>query len=160
MSSIMMCQEVQKRKYVRVAARKYETNADGNKMCLHCDYSTKKQSTMSMHMSNNHAALEGREENPHKCEKCGEGFSATTKLQHHMKNHHNIKFLACPSAGCDYQTAKNTVSLYGHYVRHHMASEMMGCIEKGECYGCGAVKKTGILYHLAICNENSPFCKK
>lgn len=156
----MMCQEVKiKRSYNRVAVLKYDMNANGERMCKHCDYTTKKQSTMSMHMSNNHAAAEGREVNPHKCEKCGDGFSAATKLQHHMKNHHTIKFMECPFVGCDYQTAKNKPSLYGHYVRHHMVPEMM-CSEKGECNGCGAVKKTGMLYHLAICSENSPFCKK
>ena len=160
-NELVICQDAKPKKNLRTCLKKnkYEQNADGNLMCTHCEYATKKQSTMSMHMSNSHAFEEGREVNPHKCSHCGEGFSAKTRLQHHINNHHEIKYLKCPGENCGYATAKNTPTLYSHYVKTHMpVNDMFSGV--GTCNGCGVVKKTGIMYHLAVCNENSPFCKK
>jgi hypothetical protein len=162
--SLAICQEIQPKKTANVRVRTcvkkntYAKNADGDLLCKHCSYTTKKQSTMSMHMSNTHAADEGREVNPHKCSDCGEGFSAKTRLQHHIKNHHDITYLKCPHADCGYNKAKNTATLYPHYVKSHMPFDTMYSGE-GTCNACGVFKKTGIMYHLAVCSDNSPFYK-
>jgi hypothetical protein len=145
-----------KRKYI---SHKYERDADGLIQCPYCDCKKKNLSTISMHVSVNHASEMGRESNPFKCEHpgCNKRFPIKTRLQHHVNNHHVIENLDCPFPGCKYSDAKNKQTLYTHYVRKHMNYETM--CNGNVCNTCNSTKPTGIIYHLATCNANSPFCK-
>lgn len=145
-----------KRKYI---SHKYERDADGLIQCPYCDCKKKNLSTISMHVSVNHASEMGRESNPFKCEHpgCNKRFPIKTRLQHHVNNHHVIENLDCPFPGCKYSDAKNKQTLYTHYVRKHMNYETM--CNGNVCNTCNSTKPTGIIYHLATCNSNSPFCK-
>jgi hypothetical protein len=145
-----------KRKYI---SHKYERDADGLIQCPYCDCKKKNLSTISMHVSVNHASEMGRESNPFKCEHpgCNKSFPIKTRLQHHINNHHVIENLVCPFPDCKYSDAKNKQTLYTHYVRKHMNYETM--CNDNVCNTCGSTKPTGIIYHLATCNPNSPFCK-
>jgi hypothetical protein len=108
-----------------------------------------------MHIAATHAS-----EHKYVCEapNCGKRFPILTRLQHHIKNHHDIEYLQCPFPNCEYADAKNKQTLYTHYVRRHMAYENM-CSQKGRCYGCDKEKNASIYYHLATCNKSSPFYK-
>jgi hypothetical protein len=145
-----------KRKYI---SHKYERDADGLIKCPYCDCKKKNLSTISMHVSVNHASEMGRETNPFKCEHpgCNKSFPIKTRLQHHINNHHVIENLDCPFPDCKYSDAKNKQTLYTHYVRKHMNYETM--CNGNVCNTCNSTKPTGIIYHLATCNSNSPFCK-
>jgi hypothetical protein len=135
---------------------KYAMDDDHNFMCPHCsEFKTKKMNTLSMHIAAKHG-----DENKHVCEYdgCGKRFPILTRLQHHITNHHNVKYLQCPFPNCEYANAKKTGTLYTHYVRQHMDYESM-CTNKSQCNGCGEEKNDSIYYHLATCHKSSPFYK-
>ena len=140
-------------------SHKYEKDEFGLLKCPYCDCKKKNMSTISMHVAANHASEMGKEANPHKCEypDCGRSFPIKTRLQHHINNHHKNDSLACPFPGCEYADSKNKATLYTHYVRKHMNSDNMcrGTV----CNTCNSDKNTGIIYHLATCHPDSPFCK-
>jgi hypothetical protein len=144
------------KKYI---SHKYEKDEAGLLKCPYCDCKKKKLSTISMHVAANHASEMGKDVNPHKCEypDCGKTFPIRTRLQHHINNHHKIDSLHCPFPDCGYSDSKNKATLYTHYVRKHMNYDTMcqGTI----CNTCGSDKNTGIIYHLATCHQESPFCK-
>jgi hypothetical protein len=158
---IMLCQEVvkevEKKKYI---SHKYQTDNNGLLMCPYCDCKKKNLSTLSMHVSVNHASEMGKEVNPHRCEYdgCSASFPIKTRLHHHIKNHHEIENLCCPFPNCKYIDSKNKATLYTHYVRKHMNYDTM--CKNNTCNTCGLTKNTGIIYHLATCNPDSPFCKQ
>ena len=161
---IMLCQEivkevkeVEKKKYI---SHKYQTDNNGLLMCPYCDCKKKNLSTLSMHVSVNHASEMGKEVNPHRCEYdgCNASFPIKTRLHHHIKNHHEIETLCCPFPNCKYIDSKNKATLYTHYVRKHMNYDKM--CKNNTCNTCGLTKNTGIIYHLATCDTNSPFCKQ
>jgi hypothetical protein len=155
---LLLCKETneKKRKYI---SHKYERDADGLIQCYYCDCKKKNLSTMSMHVSINHASEMGREANSVKCQHpgCNKSFPNNNRLQQHIKNHHVIENLDCPFTDCKYSDAKNKQTLYTHYVRKHMNYEAM--CNGNVCNTCSSTKPTGIIYHLATCNHNSPFCK-
>ena len=140
-------------------SHKYEKDENGFLMCPYCDCKKKNLSTISMHVSVNHASEMGKDLNPHKCEypNCGRSFPIKTRLVHHIKNHHQIDSLSCPFPNCEYTESKNKATLYTHYVRKHMDYDKLcsGTV----CHTCNTDKNTGIIYHLATCNPMSPFCK-
>lgn len=146
----------QPKKYI---SHKYEKDEAGLLKCPYCDCKKKNLSTISMHVSANHASEMGKDVNPHKCEypDCGKTFPIRTRLQHHINNHHKIDNLCCPFPECGYTDSKNKATLYTHYVRKHMNYDTMcrGTV----CNTCGSDKNTGIIYHLATCHQASPFCK-
>jgi len=145
-----------KNKYI---SHTYEKDECGFLKCPYCDCKKKNLSTISMHVSVNHASEMGKEVNAHKCDypNCGKSFPIKTRLLHHIKNHHQIENLCCPFPNCEYIDSKNKATLYTHYVRKHMNYETM-C--KGTiCNTCNEDKNTGIIYHLATCHPCSPFCK-
>lgn len=145
-----------KRKYI---SHKYERDQDGLIQCPYCDCKKRNLSTISMHVTTNHASEMGREPNRYKCEHsgCGKSFPVKTRLQHHINNHHKIENLDCPFPGCNYSDAKNKQTLYTHYVRKHMDYETM--CNGNVCNTCNSTKPTGIIYHLATCHPSSPYCK-
>jgi hypothetical protein len=146
----------QPKKYI---SHKYDKDEAGLLKCPYCDCKKKNLSTISMHVSANHASEMGKDVNPHKCEypDCGKTFPIRTRLQHHINNHHKIDNLCCPFPECGYTDSKNKATLYTHYVRKHMNYDTMcrGTV----CNTCGSDKNTGIIYHLATCHQESPFCK-
>ncbi len=145
-----------KKKYI---SHKYEKDENGLLKCPYCDCKKKNLSTISMHVSVNHASEMGKELNPHKCEypNCDKSFPIKTRLVHHIKNHHEVESLCCPFPDCEYTESKNKATLYTHYVRKHMNYETLcsGTV----CNTCDTDKNTGIIYHLATCHPSSPFCK-
>ena len=162
-SPLLLCKEVslkenkeEKKKYI---SHKYERAQDGMLKCPYCDCKKKNLSTISMHVAVNHASEMGKDVNPHRCEypNCSRSFPIKTRLQHHIKTHHEIDSLCCPFPKCEYTDSKIKQTLYTHYVRKHMNYEKM--CTGNTCNTCGSVKPTGIIYHLATCNRNSPFCK-
>ena len=146
----------QPKKYI---SHKYEKDEAGLLKCPYCDCKKKNLSTISMHVAANHASEMGKDVNPHKCEypDCGKTFPIRTRLQHHINNHHKIDSFRCPFPECGYTDSKNKATLYTHYVRKHMNYDTMcrGTV----CNTCGSDKNTGIIYHLATCHQESPFCK-
>ncbi len=155
-SELEVEQEKTKRKYI---SHKYERDQDGLIQCPYCDCKKRNLSTISMHVTTNHASEMGREPNPFKCDHpgCNKSFPVKTRLQHHINNHHKIENLDCPFDGCNYSDAKNKQTLYTHYVRKHMNYETM--CNGNVCNTCNAIKPTGIIYHLATCHPSSPYCK-
>lgn len=151
--------EVLKEKPKKYISHKYEKDEAGLLKCPYCDCKKKNLSTISMHVAANHASEMGKDVNPHKCEypDCGKTFPIRTRLQHHINNHHKIDSLCCPFPDCGYTDSKNKATLYTHYVRKHMNYDTMcrGTV----CNTCGSDKNTGIIYHLATCHQESPFCK-
>lgn len=145
-----------KRKYI---SHKYERDEDGLIQCPYCDCKKRNLSTVSMHVSTFHASEIGRESNPYKCQHpgCNKSFPIKTRLQHHINNHHKIETMDCPFPGCKYSDAKNKQTLYTHYVRKHMDYETM--CNGNVCNTCNSTKPTGIIYHLATCHPDSPYCK-
>jgi uncharacterized Zn-finger protein len=148
--------EEKRKKYI---SHKYEKDESGLLKCPYCDCKKKNLSTISMHVAANHASEMGKEVNPHKCEypDCGKSFPIKTRLQHHINNHHKKDNLCCPFPNCGYTDSKNKATLYTHYVRKHMNTDRMcsGTV----CNTCNSDKNTGIIYHLATCHPDSPFCK-
>ena len=157
---VPLCKEVlSEEKGKKYISHKYEKDESGLLKCPYCDCKKKNLSTISMHVAANHASEMGKEVNPHKCEypDCGKSFPIKTRLQHHINNHHKKDSLCCPFPDCGYSDSKNKGALYTHYVRKHMNSDRM-C--KGTvCNTCSSDKNTGIIYHLATCHPESPFCK-
>ena len=147
-----------------VAVRhKYQKDATGNYICPYgCGATKKNLNTMSEHVRATHSSEYGRDAKLHKCIDCGDGFSTKTKLQHHVSNHHAINYVKCPYPECAYDKAKNASTIVQHYARHHMDHRTMYTMSDNMCIcnGCGtSSSKVGILYHLGICNNLSPFCK-
>jgi len=155
-SELEVEQKETKRKYI---SHKYERDQDGLIQCPYCDCKKRNLSTISMHVTTNHASEMGRESNPFKCEHpgCNKSFPVKTRLQHHINNHHKVENLDCPFDGCNYSDAKNKQTLYTHYVRKHMNYETM--CNGNVCNTCNSTKPTGIIYHLATCHPSSPYCK-
>jgi len=179
-NDIVLCEEIEKPKKTEKTEkpkRKYKTKnreeepkekkgwkgiinehdiIDGLRMCPYCDYTTKKCSTMSMHISRIHAEESERELSPHKCQYCNKGFQATTNLQHHIKNHHEINYHSCPIDGCSYSSAKNTTTLANHISAKHLRF----CYEDDLCLSCNKNIGSSIKYHVAHCSKLSPMYKK
>ena len=155
---IEKCEDV-KEKPKKYISHKYEKDEAGLLKCPYCDCKKKNLSTISMHVAANHASEMGKDVNPHKCEypDCGKTFPIRTRLQHHINNHHKIDSFRCPFPECGYTDSKNKATLYTHYVRKHMNYDTMcrGTV----CNTCGSDKNTSIIYHLATCHHESPFCK-
>jgi len=113
-----------KKKYI---SHKYEKDENGLLKCPYCDCKKKNLSTISMHVSVNHASEMGKEVNPHKCEypNCGKSFPIKTRLVHHIKNHHQVDSLCCPFPNCEYTDSKNKATLYTNYVKKHINYEKL-----------------------------------
>jgi hypothetical protein len=147
--------------FCRPVKHRYEKDDDGNYMCPYCDAKKKKVNTLSEHVRANHSTAYGRNEETHTCTECDKGFPTKTRLEHHTKTFHAISYEKCPHPECNYNTAKNASTLIQHYVKHHMDYKSMFkqsdnvCV----CNDCGASSKTGIMYHLGVCNKSSPFYK-
>lgn len=139
----------------------YEKDNEGNYMCPYCDAKKKKVNTLSEHVRANHSTEYGRNKEMFYCDDCGKGFPTKTRHDHHVKTFHAINYEKCPHLDCNYNTAKNASSLIQHFVKHHMPYKQMYKTQDGMCIcnDCGSSSKTGILYHLGICNKSSPFCK-
>lgn len=156
-AEVLTNMDEKKKKYI---SHKYEKDENGLLKCPYCDCKKKNLSTISMHVSVNHASEMGKELNPHKCDypNCGKTFPIKTRLVHHINNHHKTESLCCPFPNCEYTESKNKATLYTHYVRKHMNYEKLcsGTV----CKNCNEDKNTGIIYHLATCYPSSPFCKK
>uniref|UniRef100_A0A6C0I8N8 C2H2-type domain-containing protein n=1 Tax=viral metagenome TaxID=1070528 RepID=A0A6C0I8N8_9ZZZZ len=156
---LQLCKEKEDEKKKKYISHTYEKDEHGLLKCPYCDCKKKNLSTISMHVTANHASEMGKEVNPHKCDypDCGKSFPIKTRLFHHIKNHHQVESLCCPFPNCEYMDSKNKATLYTHYVRKHMNYETMcsGTV----CNTCNSDKNTGIIYHLATCHPASPFCK-
>lgn len=133
----------------------HQTNDDGFKTCPYCDYNTVNGNTLSMHINNCHPEQSGRQLNPHVCSYCNKGFQASTRLAHHIKNHHEITYLKCPIDGCSYESAKNTTTLAGHIASKHLKH----CYNDDTCLTCNVKVGSSIKYHVAFCSQQSPLCR-
>jgi len=134
----------------------HKVNDDGTRGCPYCDYTTKNGSTLSMHITRIHPLECGRDISPHQCKYCGQGFQASTNLQHHIRNMHEIVLHKCPVAGCSYEKAKNTTTLANHISAKHLKH----CYENDTCNCCNTYVGSSIKYHVAFCCETSPLFKK
>jgi hypothetical protein len=147
--------------FCRPVKHSYEKDAEGNYMCPYCDAKKRKVNTLSEHVRANHSTSYGRNEETHNCVDCGKGFSSKSRLDNHVKNNHAISYEKCPHPGCEYNSAKNASTIIQHYVRHHMDYKTLYHMSEDNCVcnECGASSKSGIMYHLGICDKSSPFCK-
>jgi len=117
-------------------------------------------STFAMHISRKHAESFGRESHPYKCDCCDKSFSAKTHLNHHIANHHHIKYIECPHPECSY-SAKTKQSLCSHYGNKHMNEIKRMCEEQDICVSCGKEDIiSGLSYHIATCCPESLMCSK
>ena len=130
----------------------HKTNDEGFKTCPYCDYNTVNGNTLSMHINNSHPEQSGRLLNPHLCSYCNKGFQASTRLAHHIKNHHEITYHKCPIEGCSYQNAKNITTLAGHIASKHLKH----CYSHDTCLTCNVKVGSSIKYHVAFCYPLSP----
>ena len=127
------------------------------KRCNYCDYKTKKGSTLSMHVSMKHSLNK-----KHHCPLCGEKFAEKTQLQHHFVNNHCDPDIPCGFPGCTL-LFKNTTTQKMHYVRSHLKDKPLfsSSSMKGYkiCLTCNIfLKRANMMYHLAQCSPESPFC--
>jgi hypothetical protein len=134
---------------------KHIIDKDGLRQCSYCDFKTVNASTLSMHISRIHPTECAREISPHVCEYCGKGFQASTNLRHHVKNHHEVTYHACPVPGCGYLKAKNTTTLANHISARHLR----GCYHDDTCLTCNTYIGSSIKYHVAYCSPVSPLYK-
>ena len=112
---------------------------------------------MSMHVSMKHSLHK-----KHHCPLCTEKFAAKTQLQHHFVNNHCDPDIPCGFPGCTL-LFKNTTTQRMHYVRSHMKDQVMysSSSMKGYkiCLTCNIfLKRANMMYHLAHCSPDSPFC--
>ena len=127
------------------------------KRCNYCDFTTKKGSTMSMHVSMKHCLTK-----KHRCPECIQQFAQKTQLQHHFVNNHCPADIPCGFSGCDF-LFKNTTTQKMHYVRCHLKDKLLytSSSMKGfkTCLTCNIfLKRANMMYHLAQCSTESPFC--
>lgn len=148
------------RKRILGKYHKYKMNESGEYDCEYCDYTSKKKTTLSEHITRKHAEEAGRKVNPCSCDYCGEKFVAKTHLTHHIKNHHEIVYVACPHPDCGYKS-KQKQTVCSHYAKHHMNwKKMYSVCDKNtvKCLTCSKeMKGNGIAYHLSKCSPMSPF---
>jgi hypothetical protein len=148
------------RKRIQGKFHNYKMNESCEYLCEYCDYTSKKKSTLSEHITRKHAEEAGRKVNPCSCDYCGEKFVAKTHLTHHIKNHHEIVYVACPHPDCGYKS-NQTQSLCSHYAKHHMNWKKMYVELEGKMVRCltcfKEMKQNGVAYHLSKCNPRSPF---
>ena len=104
-----------------------------------------------------HTELAGREL-PHVCSYCDMSFKSSSILENHIKNLHEIVYLQCGLCSCEFKTKG---LLYSHHVKKHMDKKELftKVIDGYKCMECDVVKKSGIEYHVALCNPKSLFCK-
>ena len=127
------------------------------KRCNYCDFTTKKGSTMSMHVSMKHCLTK-----KHRCPECIQQFAQKTQLQHHFVNNHCPADIPCGFSGCDF-LFKNITTQKMHYVRCHLKDKLLytSSSMKGfkTCLTCNIfLKRANMMYHLAQCSTESPFC--
>ena len=125
--------------------------------CHYCDFTALKGSTMSMHVSMKHSLHK-----KHQCPLCSEKFAEKTQLQHHFVNNHCDPDIPCGFPGCTF-LFKNTTTQRMHYVRCHMKDKVIysSSSMKGYkiCLTCNTfLKRANMMYHLAQCSPDSPFC--
>ena len=132
--------------------------SDYLRICPVCpDFSTKKQSTYSMHIIMKH-----REERPHRCDYCLKSFPVKTQLQHHITNIHTVSVIQCQHPSC-HQTFKNNTAENVHQVKKHMKHITTFRVLEGDkgsaqCVTCEKVfKKNAVYYHVSKCHPLSPF---
>ena len=126
--------------------------------CNQCDFSTMKQSTLSMHKAMKHVSFK-----KHDCSKCIKSFSVRTQLLHHMANKHTTASIKCPFINCKY-ISKTSTAVKNHYVRQHMRDENLFInfdAIHSECTTCEHhFKHSAIYYHVAGCSKKSYFYKE
>ena len=125
--------------------------------CNYCEYSAMKGSTLSMHVSMKHSRNK-----KHHCPMCDQKFAEKTQLQHHFVNNHCDPDIPCGFPGCAF-IFKNTTTQRMHYVRSHMKDKLVfsSSSMKGYkiCLTCNVfLKRANMMYHLAQCSPDSPFC--
>jgi len=99
----------------------------------------------------------------HRCIHCSETFSAQTKLNHHIINHHQSAEISCFDTNCSLKF-KNSTTHKVHYVRAHLQGQHFETIKVGSDYRCLTCRKifnskSSVVYHVATCSPASPFCK-
>ena len=163
MNNIDICTEIvcteirQKKTGVRHCFAK-NIGEDSKYICPYmCEYKTKNESTMSMHISRKHGIVAGRQVDFFKCVNCVKTFNTGTALAHHNKTH-ELGSIGCPKCDMKFKTDS---SLCTHYVRAHMDEKsMIKFVDQGmvQCLCCEKVMKpASMTYHLAKCVAESPF---
>lgn len=151
------------RKPVEKLSCKIATNSNGEYTCNWCRKTSKKLSTMAMHIPMKHAVEEGRAVDPYACTYCDAVFSSSSCRLNHIRNKHEIEWMACPHPDCCHE-AKNKGNMVTHYGQKHIdLSEH--CIMVGDglakCLTCEkTMESPKMSRHLATCISASPFCKK
>ena len=163
MQSENTCVKIGERKKLQGIVHNYVRNEKGNYVCMYCPKTSRKQSTISEHITRIHQVEAGRHIDPFECPNCMTRFnSASIRDQHIVTHHTDTKNYHCTHQGCNYH-CKHAAALLTHYVRKHMAFDtMIKHVSKTQaiCNHCNACMKTpSIAYHVGKCNPLSPFCK-
>ena len=163
MQSENTCVKIGERKKLQGIVHNYVRNEKGNYVCMYCPKTSRKQSTISEHITRIHQVEAGRQIDPFECPNCMTRFNSASIRDHHIITHHtDTKNHHCTHHGCKYD-CKHAAALLTHYVRKHMAFDtMITHVSKTEaiCNHCNACMKTpSIAYHVGKCNPLSPYCK-
>ena len=155
--------KIGERKKLQGMVHKYTPNDKGDYVCMYCPKTSRRQSTISEHISRIHPVEAGRHLDPFECPSCLVRFnSASIRDQHIITHHTDTKSHHCTHPACGYE-GKHAAALQTHYVRKHMAFDtLITKVSKTEaiCNHCNASMKTpSIAYHVARCNPLSPFYK-
>lgn len=121
-----------------------------------CDFYTKKNSTLSMHLSIKH----NNNKYTHYCTFCDEGFPSKSLLSHHTINHHGSADITCKHPSCN-KKFKHDSNHKIHFVRKHMKKEDLFYKMKNGLCCCLTCNKlftvNAVYYHVSQCSPMSPF---
>lgn len=155
--------KIGERKKLQGIVHKYTPNENGDYVCMYCPKTSRKQSTISEHISRVHPTEAGRQKDPFECPTCLMRFNSASIRDQHIQTHHAIDAKTrCQYPNCTYE-GKHEAALQTHYVRKHMPFEtLISRPSKTEaiCNTCNAcMNAPSIVYHVGRCNPLSPFCK-
>jgi len=155
--------KIGQRKKLQGIVHKYTPNENGEFGCMYCSKTSRKQSTISEHISRVHPTEAGRQKDPFECPTCLMRFNSASIRDQHIQTHHAIDAKTrCQYPNCPYEW-KHEAALQTHYVRKHMPFEtLISRPSKTEaiCNSCNTcMNAPSIVYHVSRCNPMSPFCK-